>query len=160
MMKVENIHTRIIDVTLKELSLVFETLGSRKDKIWPGDKWPRMKLSNGLRIGSEGGHGPINYEVISHKTGTFVKFKFRKPIGFNGYHEFLVEEISPLSSRITHKIIMKTTIIGYLQWITAIRWLHDALIEDAFDRIENLYNHSIKSSRWSLYVRLLRKLLG
>ena len=159
-MKVENIHTRIINASAAVVSPIFETLGSHDDNIWPGDQWPRMKLTNGLKVGSEGGHGPIKYEVIDYNTGAFVKFKFRKPSGFNGHHEFLLEELSPTSSRMTHKIIMKTTFLGYLKWIVAIRWLHDALIEDAFDKVENSITHSFKSTRWSIYVRLLRKILG
>ncbi|MEM1323749.1 MAG: hypothetical protein AAGG75_26040 [Bacteroidota bacterium] len=26
---------------------------------------------------------------------------------------------------------------GILAWLLAVRWLHDALIEDAFDKVEN-----------------------
>ncbi len=136
-----------------------ETLGSKDDKMWPIGSWPRMVLKDGLKIGSKGGHGPIKYEVKEYNPGKSIKFEFKEPKGFNGFHQFEMESVSSSQTRLIHTIKMNTSLLGYLQWIIAIRWLHDALIEDAFDKIQNSLTNSRKKSRWNWYVRQLRKLL-
>jgi hypothetical protein len=44
-------------------------------------------------------------------------------------------------------------------WLMAIRPLHDALIEDAFDKLENQLTNESKTSPWSWWVKFLRRLL-
>jgi hypothetical protein len=41
----------------------------------------------------------------------------------------------------------------------AIRWLHDAYIEDAFDKVENHFSEDKKSSEWTWWVKTLRKVM-
>jgi len=43
--------------------------------------------------------------------------------------------------------------------IFAIRWLHDALLEDAFDKIENQLCNEEKKSEWTPWVRILRRIM-
>jgi hypothetical protein len=45
-------------------------------------------------------------------------------------------------------------------WPLAVRWLHDALIEDALDRAETATAaRPVPARRWSPWVRLLRAAL-
>ena len=52
---------------------------------------------------------------------------------------------------------MKTSGWATLKWVLAIRWLHDAFIEDAFDKVENNLSGSNKRTEWSKWVIFLRK---
>jgi hypothetical protein len=54
---------------------------------------------------------------------------------------------------------MNTTGSATLKWAIAIRWLHDAYIEDAFDKVENYSASEKKISEWSGWVKLLRMIL-
>ena len=54
---------------------------------------------------------------------------------------------------------MTTEGLSTLKWTLAIRWLHDAYIEDAFDKVENYFTEKKKSSKWSLWVKTLRKIM-
>ena len=54
---------------------------------------------------------------------------------------------------------MQTNLVGTLQWKTFIRVLHDALIEDAFDKVENYFSSEKKKTEWSGWVKFLRMLL-
>ncbi|WP_232730403.1 hypothetical protein [Lacinutrix sp. Bg11-31] len=49
-----------------------------------------------------------------------------------------------------------STIKAMLLWIAVVRWLHDALIEDAFDKIENSHSEEKKVTKHSIWVHLLR----
>lgn len=117
-----------------------------------------MKLNNGLQISSEGGHGPIKYFLKRKQNCELIEFQFTKPKGFIGVRRF---EIKPRAKGITliiHTIEMRTKGIDSLKWAFAIRWLHDALIEDCFDKLErNLgISQSIsKHSRWVVFLRFL-----
>lgn len=44
-----------------------------------------------------------------------------------------------------------------LIWTFAIRILHNALIEDGFDKLENNFSDKQKSTEWNFWVRFLRK---
>ena len=54
---------------------------------------------------------------------------------------------------------MKTNGLGTIAWLLGIRWLHDALIEDAFDKIENQLCGTQKRTEWNWWVRTLRRVL-
>ncbi len=51
---------------------------------------------------------------------------------------------------------MKTSRLATLSWLFVIRWLHDALIEDAFDNVENLFSLEKITTKYSVWVKLLR----
>lgn len=153
-MKVLNIHKRIIDQPITEVVALLKTLSTDDDKIWPMKKWPRMKFEGGIRVGAKGGHGPIRYTVEKYNPSSIIQFRFSKPRGFDGVHKFEIREISAEKTEVKHTIDMRTTITGTLKWVLAIRALHNALIEDGFDRIEN------RSSEWKIWVKLMRKLIA
>ena len=158
-MKVINIHKRIIHRPKHKIAELFLTLSSKNDMMLATDKWSPMILDNGLNIGSKGGHGPIKYIVQQYKPAGFIEFKFTYPKGFNGFHKFEITEIDNNVCELKHVIEMNTIGLATLKWITAIRWLHDAYIEDAFDKVENHFTIKKKVSKWSIWVGLLRKAL-
>lgn len=48
---------------------------------------------------------------------------------------------------------------GFLTWIIAIRPLHNALLEDALDKVENQYISEKRKTEWTVWVKILRKIL-
>ncbi len=159
-MKILNIHQREIPRPIQQIAQIFPTIATAQDLFWPREHWPAMKLNNGLTEGSCGGHGPIGYCVRKYEPERAVYFKFNRPTNFIGEH-FL--ELIPLAEErtlIRHTIQMKSGGLDYLKWVFAIRFLHDALIEDAFDKVENHFCNTQKQSPWKLWVRLLRKSLS
>lgn len=155
-MKVVNIHARIINQPKEEVSKLVQTLATPNDKIWPTKNWPAMWFKDGLVVGSNGGHGRIRYMIIELNKGSHYTFKFRKPDGFNGTHELSVTSISESVCEVKHCIKMQTSLKASFVWIIIIRWLHDALIEEAFDNIETHFSKKQHLVKYSLWVRLLR----
>lgn len=159
-MKVYNIHQRIIHQPKSKIVPLLSTLATKEDKIWPCEQWPRMKFDRGLKLGAIGGHGPIGYSVKQIVPGEFVQFLFSRPKGFHGVHQFTIEELGPNETKLSHVIDMRVSGLAILTWPLGIRWLHDALTEDAMDKVENYFSEKKKRTPWSLWVRLLRMLLG
>ncbi|MEQ9298965.1 MAG: hypothetical protein RIF33_10395 [Cyclobacteriaceae bacterium] len=159
-MKVLNIHERIIHQPFEKVAPLLLTLATKNDAVWPKEQWPSMRFRDGLTEGAEGGHGPIRYTVVHYDPPHSATFRFSKPKGFDGTHTLAIEEVASESTKLKHTIDMKTTGAATLSWALAIRWLHDALIEDAFDKLENQLTGLNKRTPWSLWVRTLRKVLN
>lgn len=157
-MKVINIHKREINQPKEEIIKLFRTLASENDLMLATNKWSPMKLDKGLQIGSKGGHGPIKYHVVEYNPEDLIVFEFDLK-GFNGTHKFNIIAINQKRTELSHIIDMKTSGFSTIKWIFAIRWLHDAFIEDAFDKVENHFSMIKKRSEWSLWVKLLRKIM-
>jgi hypothetical protein len=136
-----------------------QTLASGDDIMWPHEHWPAMRLSKGLLSGSTGGHGPIGYSVREIVPGKMIRFDFTRPKGFKGYHYFEIVPLRPHTSVVKHVIYMRVQGLDILKWLLAIRWLHNALIEDALDKLESHFSLGQKLHRWSLWVRLWRYIL-
>lgn len=158
-MKVLNIHRRMIGQPKEAIMALLETLGTKNDLVWPLEKWPAMRLDQGLKVGSRGGHGPIQYTIDHYVPGELIRFEFSRPKGFHGCHRFEFSETGPDKTMLTHTIEMHTSGTGTIKWLFAIRWLHDALIEDAFDKIENHFSLDTKETKWNSWVKLLRYVL-
>ena len=156
-MKVLNVHKRIINQPKNEVSKILETLASENDKIWPKEKWPPMKFEDGIKVGAKGGHGPIRYSVEKYNPNEIIQFRFSKPNGFNGIHKFEINQLSNEKTEIRHTIDMNTVGKGTFMWIFGIRPLHNALIEDGFDKLENDFVENHKSTEWNFWVKFLRK---
>lgn len=154
-MKVLNHHTRIIPQSRQQLSLLLSTLATQNDQMLATDKWPRMRLDKGLVAGSRGGHGPIRYFVADYQEGHSITFTFDMK-GFDGYHQFEMIELDEKHTQLSHVIDMKTSGWATLRWVLAIRWLHDAFIEDAFDRVEGHFNLNVKPREWGWWVKVMR----
>lgn len=158
-MQVLNIHTRVLTCDPAAPGALLASLGSRADRLWP-ELWPPMRLQPGLQPGAKGGHGPIRYTVESLAPGAAARFRFTGPRGFDGMHEFTIEPESETQTRITHRIVMQTH--GRAQWTWPLVYepLHDALIEDAFGRIERELGLPLTPRPWSWRVKLLRWIAG
>ena len=155
-MKVLNIHKRTINQPKIKVAELLKTLSTENDRIWPKEKWPEMKFKGGINIGAKGGHGPIRYSVEKYNPNEIIEFRFSKPNGFNGIHKFEINELTNEKTEIKHTISMNTVGRGTLIWILAIRSLHNALIEDGFDKLENNFSENIKSTKWNFWVKFLR----
>ncbi len=158
-MKVTNIHSRVINQPIDKVADLLSTLATPEDKVWPFEKWPKMKFKDGMKVGAKGGHGPIRYSIEDLKEGESVLFRFSKPHGFDGTHGFKLEPIDNKKSKITHTIEMNTHGIGTLTWSLGVKQLHDALAEDAMDKVENYFSKQKKRTEWSLWVKTLRAIL-
>lgn len=159
-MKIINEHKRIIHQPKDNISKLVEKLSSKDDKIWPYEHWPAIKFKDGLKVGSKGGHGIIRYTITEYDPNHIIKFQFSKPKGFNGTHEFRIQEVSQHQTEIKHLLQVNTSFVATFQWYLFIRWLHDALIEDAFDKVENHFSSKKKVSSYSVWVKLWRWLLA
>ncbi|KJS02197.1 MAG: hypothetical protein VR65_05970 [Desulfobulbaceae bacterium BRH_c16a] len=158
-MKTINIHKRTIGQSIGVISDILNTLSSNDDKLWPKEKWPPMIFRKGLTVGAIGGHGPIKYSINTYIPGSSIEFTFVKPDGFKGVHRFEVTEIENNKTELKHTIDMMLSRKGILTWHIAIRWLHDALIEDCFDKVENQFSTNIKETKWNFWVVFLRNRL-
>lgn len=119
-----------------------------------------MEFQGGIKVGAKGGHGPIRYSVDKYNPSEIIQFRFSKPNGFNGIHKFEINELTNEKTEIVHTVDMNTVGKGTLLWVLAIRSLHNALIEDGLDKLENNFSEDKKSSKWNFWVRLIRKQIG
>ena len=155
-MRVINIHKRTLHQPFEKVSELFMTLATFNDLVWPSENWPAIRFKDGLKVGSKGGHGGIRYTIINFKEGEYIKFRFSKPEGFNGTHELKIIETLEGDTEIIHEIRMQTSIKATFLWVFMIRWLHDALIEDAFDKVENFFSCDKKVTMYTIWVKFLR----
>jgi hypothetical protein len=161
-MKILNVHERSMDGPRTIVSELLDGLSGPNDRLWPGDRWPAMKLDSPLNVGSVGGHGQVHYRVSEYSPGTKVAFRFNDSglvAGLEGGHWF--EVISNGEQTVLRHVIEATcNFRDWLFWAVVVRPLHDALLEDALDQAERAMTPSSNaSSRWSLWVRFLRFLL-
>jgi len=159
-LNVLNIHKRVIDLPKSDFIEPLKSLSTRSDQIWPTEYWPRMVFKDGISNGAQGGHGPIRYLVTHYEPYNKIAFRFTKPQGFNGFHMLEINALSSQKTELKHTIDMETRGKETFLWLVAVRWLHDALIEDAFDKLENGLLGTLKTTKWGLWVRLLRKLFA
>ncbi|TBN06773.1 hypothetical protein EYD45_02495 [Hyunsoonleella flava] len=155
-MDITNIHKRIINAPKEKISPLLKTLATKHDKVWPHRHWPAIKFKDGLSVGSKGGHGIIKYVIEEYKEGDTITFRFLEPKGFDGIHRFDISILDKYKTEIKHSIIMQAKGTAAIQWVIAIRWLHDALIENAFDCIENNVSNTKTFTKWNVWVRLWR----
>jgi len=158
-MKVLNIHSRILEQPKEQISELLATLATDNDMLLAHEKWSPMILDNGLAVGSKGGHGPIGYSIKEYIEGSLVVFEFSKPKGFIGTHRFEINEKGNSQTELKHCIEMNIRGMALLTWPLAIRWLHDAFTEDAFDKVENHFAVERKKTEWSPWVKFLRKVM-
>lgn len=154
---IRNVHERRLAGTPAVVGELLDSLASDDDRLWPHRRWPPMQLDKGLGLGSRGGHGPVRYEVARYEAGRLAAFAFTPDFGIVGEHRCEVIDEPEGTALLRHTLEGRATGWMRLGWPLAIRWLHDALIEDAFDRAEA----QVKGERWTpsslpSHVRLLR----
>lgn len=129
-----NIHEREFAASGEELAELLATLSSEHDRLWPFESWPRMRLDRGLMPGAKGGHGPVRYTVESVDPRSEVVFRFTGPSGFVGWHAFSIIDAANGSTTLRHELRLHPRLWAYLTWPLFFRPLHDALLEEAFDK--------------------------
>ncbi|GAB3044187.1 SRPBCC family protein [Sediminivirga luteola] len=172
-----NVHERRIAASAAAVGGVLDTLATQNDCLWAWEHWPPMRFPGGLRPGAEGGHGPVRYAVVERVSGRRVRFRFQRPGGFHGHHEFRVDAVPAASGAepeaaeaaprpenaciLRHEIAMSLSGTARLSWPLVFRPLHDALIEESFDKVERGFGAGpAVPHRRSLWVRFLRRLLA
>ncbi len=158
---VTNVHERRIPVPADRLGALLDGLAGPQDRLWPAPAWPRIAFDRALGVGAHGGHGPIRYRVTGYRPGREVECAFEPQMGVSGTHTFSVEPAGEDAAVLRHVIELRSFRRGWrLRWALAVRWLHDALLEDLLDRAEVLVGTGpARPARWSAWVRLLRRSL-
>ena len=157
-----NVHERSLPVPVETAGRILDSLASGDDLLWPRERWPAMVLDRGLAPGSRGGHGLVKYAVAEYVPGRRVEFEFgpmERLRTFRGRHYF---EVLPRGERVIlrHTIDVDTDFATWVQWKLIVEHLHDALLEDAFDKAERKAGLAAPHrSRWPIRVRLLRRML-
>ena len=155
-MYITNIHERKISAASKEVGALLDTVSSTEDRMWPYENWSNIKFDRPLEVGAIGGHGPIRYTVTSYTPGKSIRFIFTKD--FDGYHELVLIELDATRCLLRHPIQANTTGFMFLMWFMMIRPLHNALVEDLFDKVEIQVSCNPRPRSWGLWVKLLRRL--
>ncbi|HXY57076.1 MAG TPA: hypothetical protein VEH76_00690, partial [Methylocystis sp.] len=130
------------------------------DALWPNELWPAMTFEGPLRLGAQGGHGPIRYRVAEIAPGRRIAFAFTAPLGFEGFHAFEIEPLSADEALLRHRLEMNSTGLALLSWPLLFRPLHDALIEDALTKAEASLGVAGRVRPWPRQVIFLRWLLS
>ena len=155
----KNVHERLVGGSCKDVWALVETLATPNDRVWPHDVWPSMELDRGLAVGSRGGHADVRYHVESVTPGASLVFRFDPPTGLDGVHRF---DLEPAGSATTvrHTIDARPTDAMRVVWPLVVRWIHDAVVEDALDNVEAaLRNESVRRRRPNAYVRQLIRMM-
>ncbi|MGH3323338.1 MAG: SRPBCC family protein [Streptomyces sp.] len=158
-MGVCNVHERLLPASRSEVGALLDALAGGADRLWPHDTWPAMRFDRPLAEGAVGGHGPVRYTVAAHVVGTWVRFAFTGPRGFDGFHEFAAFTVDERHTLLRHTLAMTARGSARLTWPLVWRPLHDACLEDSMDRAELACAGEVKRpARHTPYVRVLRAL--
>lgn len=158
---VRNAHERMLPVPAADAGRLLDRLASDHDPLWPSPPWPRVRFDRPLGVGADGGHGPIRYRVVAYEPGRLVEFAFTEGSGLAGGHRLEVEAVSGERCVLRHVAEGRPTGRMALAWPLAVRWLHDALLEDLLDRAEAALGVGpARPARWSPWVRVLRRYLA
>jgi hypothetical protein len=152
-----NVHERALPVPAERVGALLDRLASPEDALWPAPAWPPMRFDRPLAVGADGGHGPIRYHVAEYEAGRRVRFVTAPGSGLVGYHEFTVEPDGAERCVLRHVIEGEARGLTALAWPLAVRWLHDAVVEDLLDNAELAVTGAVaRPAVWSPWVRLLR----
>jgi hypothetical protein len=157
-MPIINIHSRHLPASVQEIAQLIASAASKNDRIWPHENWPRIFLDRPIQAGAVGGHGPIRYRISHYAPTERVRFEFTQ--GSQGWHELTLQATSACTCILTHTIQTKPTWPFWMAWHLMIRYMHDALIEDLFDKLEAQFQPVKHPNRWNAYVKLVRRLNG
>jgi len=157
-MKMSNVHERTIAAPIARVGALLDTLASADDKFWPHENWPRVKFTLPLQVGVTGGHGTGPYTVSCYTPGQHIRFEFAG--GRQGFHEFTLQEVDGTTCLLRHATKGKLTFNSAWRWYFLIRPLHNALIEDLFDKVESQVAKVVHPQVWSSRVQKLRQVRG
>ena len=159
-MQILNIHERELKAPAVQVGALIDTLASAGDRLWPRHSWPHMQFDRPLGVGADGGHGPIRYRVEGYDPGRYVRFRFTRPKGFDGYHAFEILSQPQHSTLLRHTVKMHTRGLARLSWPLVYQPLHDALLEDALATAEASQGLVPTIRNWSNWVIFLRWILS
>jgi hypothetical protein len=153
---IRNVHARELAASVDEVGALLDSLGRDDDQLWPQD-WPPVRFDGPLAVGASGGHGPIRYSVVAYEPGRVLECRFAPGLGLDGTHRLDVHPVSAHRTVLRHVLEGRPSGAIRLTWPVAIRWLHDALLEDLLDRAQVAVEGEVaRPARWSPWVRVLR----
>lgn len=154
----KNVQRRVIPAPPERLGQVIDEITDPGRSVWPRPAWPDLRLDNGPTPGSSGGHSTIRYTVTAYEPGRRLAFAFNQETGLDGWHELKVTTGENGRPTLVHTIEARTTGPMRWRWPLAIRWLHEALVQDLLDNAELAATGTLAHgpARWSPWVRLLR----
>ncbi|MFI6101611.1 SRPBCC family protein [Lentzea sp. NPDC051213] len=139
---IRNVHSR-------DLGVPAGPFVERVQELWP-PAWGTQEFDRPLGVGADGGHGPIRYRCVAFEPGSSITFEFTD---LSGTHT-----LSASGTVLRHELVGDFGFVAWLRWVVAIRWLHDACLEDLLDGFERAAGREPKSpARWSWWVRLVRR---
>ncbi|NLE78576.1 MAG: SRPBCC family protein [Rhodococcus sp.] len=160
-MSVLNLHSRRLSANPGDVGTLLDSLSSTEDRLWPHAAWPPMTFDRALQVGARGGHEPVGYTVAEYEPGRRVRFRFHAPKGFDGYHEFRVNESSPGATELSHLLAIDASGPARVTWPLVFRPLHDALLEECLDTAELAVTGSVRAPfHRTIYQRLLRRIIA
>lgn len=157
--RVRNVHARTVDVSASILHEWVSTLGTKDDMLWPAEQWFPMRLDRPVAAGGRGGHGPVRYRCSEH-TPQRTEFAFESVLGshrWDGTHTFWIDDRGS-SSQLSHELTVTLPLRDRFSWAVLVGPLHDAVLEDLLYLAQSRSGISTEAPRWSLWVRLLRRL--
>lgn len=156
---VRNVHERHLRATPEQVGALLDRLSGADDPLWPGGAWPPLRLDRPLGVGADGGHGPVRYRVEAYVPGRLIRFRFDPAMGIDGWHALEVVPETPEVTVLRHVLVARPRGRMLLRWPLAVRWLHDAVLEDLLDRAEReLHGVVARPGRWTPWVRVLRRI--
>jgi len=153
-----NVHERTIAAPVARVGALLDTLASADDKFWPHENWPPVRLNLPLQVGATGGHGTGPYTVSSYAPGRHIRFEFGGDR--QGFHEFTVQQADDANCLLRHMMKANLKFNSAWRWYYLIRPLHNALIEDLFDKVESQVAKVVHPQIWSSRVQKLRRKRG
>jgi hypothetical protein len=156
---VRNVHERLVAAPAEEVWALVERIGGPEDVLWPAPAWMPMVLDRPVSVvGARGGHGDIRYHVTAYVPGRKVEFTFDDTMGIDGTHTFSIEPRGPRQTLLRHVLEGRVSGATTLAWPMAIRWAHDVVLEQLFDRAEAALGVGpARSASWSWCARLVQR---
>lgn len=152
LVRIRNIHERIIDADPLDIAPLLATLGQPDDALYP-PLWEPMRFDKPVGVGASGTHGIIS----AYAPGSLIEITFPSGTGITGTHTFTVTGLGPGRSLARHDVDAQATPIAWLAWKTIIAPAHDPILEELLDRLQcAVGTPPATPAKLSTYARLLR----
>lgn len=153
---IHNVHQREYPVSRQTMGELVDRITGADSPLWPVDAWPPVLFDRPLSTGATGGHADIRYTCTAYRPRELAEFTFI-PGPLRGTHTFeVLDGPTPDSCVLRHVISARPHGLGHLLWPLAVRWLHDALLEDLLDRAADSVGHPpARRAKWSPWVRIM-----
>lgn len=156
---IRNVHERVVPAPIGMVGPLLDRVGGPDDVLWPTPGWQPMVLDRPVSVGAAGGHGSIRYRVTGYEPGRKVEFEFTPGQGLDGGHTISADPAGPDRTVLRHVAEARLSGVMRLAWPLAIRWAHDAVIEELLDNAERAVGAGpARPARRSAWVRVARAL--